>query len=112
MWAASKPRVFDAGGWGQKLGLPEPPAGSTVWDQTKGVHFDLPTLLGYELAVRAGTDTYLAALTSQELDRKIVVNGNERRVADLIARNIIHIATHTGEIACLKGMMGMKGLPV
>lgn len=67
--------------------------------------------MAYRDAVRAATDRYLADLTADELDRQIDLMGSQRPVADALAIMVVHIATHAGEIAALKGTQGLKGLP-
>jgi len=106
-----KPRIWETDGWGEKIGLQETPGGGQNWEQVKGKNLTLLSLLGYEQSVRAATDAYLAQFTSQELDRKITVNGRERLAADVISGTVLHIMLHTGEIAAIKGMLGIKGLP-
>jgi uncharacterized damage-inducible protein DinB len=107
-----KQRIWDASGWVEKIGLQETPGVANAWEPAKGKSLTLASLLDYERSVRTATETYLAQLTSQELDRKITVNGRERLAADVISGTVVHLMLHTGEIAALKGVMGIKGLPV
>jgi uncharacterized damage-inducible protein DinB len=107
-----KQRIWDVEGWAEKIGLQETPGVANAWEPAKGKSLTLSCLSGYEQAVRAATEVYLAQLTSQELDRKITVNGRERLVADVISGTALHIMLHAGEIAALKGMQGIKGLSV
>jgi uncharacterized damage-inducible protein DinB len=107
-----RPRIWETEGWGEKIGLQETPGGGFNWEQVKGMSLTMLSLLGYEQSVRTATDAYLAHLTSQELDRKITFYGRERLAADVISGTVLHIMLHTGEIAAIKGTMGIKGLPV
>jgi hypothetical protein len=107
-----KPRIWESEGWAEKIGVVETPGVANGWEPVKGKSLTLLSLLGYEQSVRAATEAYLENLTSQELDRKITVNGRERLVADVISGTVIHIMLHTGEMDAVKGMMGIKGLPV
>ena len=107
-----KPRIWDAAGWAEKLGLQETPGVANNWEPTRGKSLTLASLTEYERAVHAASETYLAQLTSQELDRKITVNGRERLAADVISGTGVHLMLHAGEIAALKGVMGIKVLPV
>ncbi len=106
-----KPRLWETEQWAGKIGLEEGPLSGQNWDPAKAKNLTLLSLLGYEQSVRAATEAYLAQLTPQELDRKITINGQERRVAEVISGTVIHNSIHTGEIAATKGMMGIKGLP-
>ena len=73
--------------------------------------FSLAALQAYEQAVLATTETYLAALIPTDLDRTVAFIGGERPVADVLANLVVHSMGHAGEIAALKGMQGVKGLP-
>jgi hypothetical protein len=53
----------------------------------------------------------LAKLTDDELDRQVSFFGSESSVADVLVRFVAHTAGHTGEIAAVKGMQGLQGLP-
>ena len=68
-------------------------------------------LLDYAAAVGAATDNYIATLTTKELDRLVPIMGQEWPVADVLALLVVHASGHLGEIAALKGIQGVKGLP-
>ena len=106
-----QPQVWVAGGWAEKIGLPFPPGGGQGWEEIKGVKLALAPVLAYQKEVRAATDAYLAALTSEALDRSISLFGNPAPVAAALAIIVSHIVGHAGEIAALKGVQGIKGLP-
>jgi uncharacterized damage-inducible protein DinB len=69
-------------------------------------------LLEYQKAVWAATDTYLAGLTAEDLDRKVILGKREMTAAELLIMAIHQSLSHTGEIAALKGVQGAKGLPI
>ena len=106
-----KPRIWETGGWSEKIGLTTPPGRGRGWDEIKGKTLVIAPVLAYQQAVRAATDACLANLTAEDLDRKVTFVGTERPVADVIALVIAHTAHHTGEISALKGVQGGKGLP-
>ena len=110
VYLQGKASLWETEGWSDKLGLKDTPGIANNWEPAKGMTWKVLPLLGYELSVRTATAAYLDHLTAEELDRIVVVNGNERTVAEVLSRVIIHQATHTGEIAALKGIMGIKGL--
>ena len=61
---------------------------------------------------RHKTDAYLANLCAGDLDRKVrFFDGSERPLADVLVILIVHTASHAGEIAALKGVQGVQGLP-
>ena len=107
-----RPRIWDSEGWAEKIGVRETPGVANNWEPVRGKSLTFESLSEYQQAVRSATEAYLANLTSQELDRKITVNGRERLAADVISGTVLHIMLHTGEIAATKGMLGVKGLPV
>ncbi len=107
-----KSRLWETEGWAEKIGVQETPGVANQWEPAKGKNLIQSSLSGFEQSVRAATEAYLAQLTPQELDRKITVNGRERLVADVISGTVLHNSLHAGEIAAIKGTMGIKGLPV
>jgi len=98
-------------GWGQKIGVPAPPEQGRNWDEFKTVRILVAPVLAYQQALRITTDAYLDNLSEGELERRVVFAGNELSVAELLMRLIYHSACHAGEIAAIKGMQGIKGLP-
>jgi hypothetical protein len=106
-----KPLLWEAGGWGQQIGLSAPPGRQHGWDEIKSARLSLAPILGYQAAVRAAIDAYLAGLTPDELDREVEAIGAKRPVADVLALLVTHVAGHAGDIAAIKGVQGVKGLP-
>jgi uncharacterized damage-inducible protein DinB len=106
-----RPRVWETGNWSETIGLSAPPGRGRNWDEIRSMAFSLAALQAYEQAVHATTETYLAALIPTELDRTVAFIGGERPVADVLASLVVHSMGHAGEIAALKGMQGVKGLP-
>lgn len=103
--------VWLTGGWAEKIGLPFPPGGGRGWEEIKSVTLALSPVLAYQQAVRAATDVYLANLTPEELDRSMILFGDPRPVAHAITLVVTHATGHAGEIAALRGIQGVKGLP-
>ena len=108
-----KPPVYQAQGWGPKLGVEmpgPPPEISPEWAQA--VKLDLPSFQEYANVVFAATDSYLAGLSDAELERKVNTPAGEQTVAWVLAVILgTHLPQHVGEIAALKGVQGLKGLP-
>ncbi len=106
-----KPRLFDEGGWAARIGVSAPPRPGQPWDEYKTNKLSLAPILAYQQEVRAATDRYLAQLTPEQLDRKVNFAGRERTVGEVLTMLVGHIASHSGEVAALKGVQGAKGLP-
>ncbi len=106
-----KPRIYETGNWGEKIGLAQLPGRSGNWDEAIHQAVPLGPALDYQSAVRAATEEYLSRLTPQELDRTVDFAGRPRSVADVLATLAVHVTFHAGEISALKGVQGVKGLP-
>ena len=107
-----KPRVWDAQGWSEKTGVKKTPGIGENWDEFKHLHLQPVNLLEYQKAVWAATDVFLAGLTAEDLDRKVMLGKREMTAAELLIMAIHQSLSHTGEIAALKGIQGAKGLPI
>ena len=105
-----KERIWESEGWIEKIGVKDPPGRGKHWEEARDRAWKLLPLLGYEQSVRAATFAYLDRLTAEELDRKVKVNEVERTAADILTALIVHQMVHIGEIAAIKGIMGIKGL--
>ena len=106
-----KPSCWGVQVWGPKIGVKSPPEQGCSWEEFKTVKILVAPVLAYEQAIRASTDTYLADLTVEELDRRVNFAGNELPAAEVLMTLVVHSAGHAGEIAAVKGMQGIKGLP-
>ncbi len=107
-----KPRIWDAQGWSEKIGVAGPPRPGSGWEDFKGLRLSMDAFRAYGEAVRAGTRAYLENLESEDLERKVNFAGSDRSVAEVLAMLVNHMIEHSGEIAALKGIQGAKGLPV
>jgi uncharacterized damage-inducible protein DinB len=106
-----KPPCWAVEGWGQKVGITTPPAQGSSWEEFKTIKIQIAPVLDYEQVVRVATDRYLADLTEDELDRRVDFAGKELPVAEVLMTLVVHGASHAGEMAAVKGMQGIKGLP-
>ncbi len=107
-----KQSVWEKGSWSEKTGIQKPPSIGEDWSGFKHRQIPLQPLLDYMAAVWAATDDYLAGLTPDELDRKVKFAGGERTVAEMLLLSNSQTLSHMGEIAALKGIQGVKGLPI
>jgi energy-coupling factor transporter ATP-binding protein EcfA2 len=98
-------------GWAEKTGVP---ADRTLIWQRAAWRMNLPGFEEYVRAVLANSRAYLASLTPAVLDEKHAwVRGPEQPVYRLMQTIFInHALGHCGEISTLKGIQGLKGLPI
>ena len=104
-----KDLLLKSGGWAAKLGL-DPDATEHDWNTVAQDHF--AALQEYGKAVFATTDAFLDSISDADLDKAIDFFGRRESMGWVIADTVlVHVAFHSGEIAALKGVMGLKGLP-
>lgn len=106
-----KSRCWEVQEWGRKIGIQTPPERGRSWDEFNTVKIRVVPVLAYEQVIRDATDHFLADLTEEELDRQVNFAGRVVPVAEVLIILVVHIASHAGEIAAVKGMQGIKGLP-
>jgi uncharacterized damage-inducible protein DinB len=104
-----KPMVWEAGGWGEKLGRATSP---NLWEGENVTPIDLFEFLSYRRAVYSESELYIASLGGDDLEREMRFPGSEwsMSVAKLLALVVSHCTAHAGEIAALRGVFGGKGL--
>ena len=102
--------VLKSDGWAEKLGVD---AASARQDETlAGLTIDLEAFREYAKAVAAATDDFLANATDEELNKEVDSPMGKQPFITFFANiGITHVAGHWGEIAALKGVQGLKGLP-
>jgi uncharacterized damage-inducible protein DinB len=107
-----KPTVWESRGWSEKTGIQKPPSIGEDWSEYKRRQIQIQPLMEYMAEVWAATDSYLASVTRDDLDRRLEFAGRERSVGDMLHLSIAQSYSHAGEIAALKGIQGIKGLPI
>ena len=102
--------VLKSDGWEEKLGVD---AASAHQDENlAGLKIDLDLFREYAKAVGAATDDFLANATDEQLNKKVDFAGGKQPFITFFANiGVTHVAGHWGEIAALKGVQGLKGLP-
>jgi hypothetical protein len=96
--------------WRTRLGMPALQSARQTEDWSTVVHFELPLFEEYARTVFAATDAGISRLTDADLEREVDYIG-PRSVAATLGMMVQHFAGHCGEIAALKGVQGLKGLP-
>jgi hypothetical protein len=104
--------VYDAGGWSEKLPGAQPHRGPSTLEWAHAVRIDdVETVKAYAEAVRSNTRAYIAGLSDDELDKQTPFFEGPESQANILSYLIWDLANHTGEIAAMRGLAGMKGLP-
>jgi DinB superfamily len=103
--------LWETENWGEKIGLSAPPGHANGWDDVKNKTLEIEPLLAYGKSVWAASDAYIAGLTPAELDNKVTIFSGERSIADIMVMQASHTLGHAGEMAAIKGIQGVKGLP-
>jgi hypothetical protein len=106
-----KSQCWETQKWSEKVGIQTPPGPGHGWEDCKNTRLSVAPIMEYGQCLREATDTYLANLTEAELDRQVNFAGRMMPVAEVLMILVTHIACHAGEIAAIKGMQGIKGLP-
>jgi len=98
-------------GWAARTGIPEDR--SLIWVQDAW-RLDLDGFRQYHAAVDAQSRGYIDSMTPADLDREVAwIRGPEQPVSRLFQTIFInHALGHSGEISALKGIRGLKGLPI
>ena len=98
-----------------RTGLSVLPPGDEKWgDWARDVQVEIDTLRSYAQDTFAATDSYLASLSDGDLARPIDLSFIGLGVQNVgFTLNILlsNVHNHCGEIACLKGLQGLKGYP-
>jgi hypothetical protein len=107
-----KPPIYDAEGWKDKFGIAFDGAPTLGGDWARKVVLDAGAFKEYAQKVWTNTSAFLAGESDSDLDRKVQTPAGEQSVGWVLATLLgTHTPQHTGEIAALKGVQGLKGLP-
>lgn len=107
-----KSRLWEAGGWAQRIGVPAAPGGpdASVWEAYRRIRVPIEPVLEFQVEIYAATNALLATMTPEDLDRQVNFFGRQARTAEILMITVTHLCCHAGEIAALKGMQGARGL--
>jgi len=106
-----KERLWQTQNWSGTFNLAEPPGFGGDWTVLRQATLTVETILGYQVVFRVKTDFYLDALTPEGLEFPVKLFTDHDRAVDVLTLLISHTLLHAGEIAALKGVNGVKGLP-
>jgi hypothetical protein len=108
---AGQPKLWDTKGWAETFGLEKPPNIGEDWDVYEQGNLTVENLVAYTQDVQKQTDNHLAAITDDVLDEEIKFFTESDPKASVWALLVSHALEHAGEIAAIKGMQEVKGLP-
>ena len=103
------PPVWDEE-WANRTGLPFDGFGTNMSDdEAQQIHvIDIDALGGYQEAVFARTEQFLANASDEDLEREIPARNGTESVGEAISLHMMgHFNGHRGEINTLRGMQGM-----
>jgi hypothetical protein len=105
--------LYQTDDWEAKTGVKfpgVPPMMTADW--SSGLKMNIPQFRDYAKAVYAATDAYLGSVPDAELARKTQGPFGETTVGWIVSMLLAtHAPGHAGEIAAMKGVHGLKGLP-
>jgi hypothetical protein len=107
-----RPLLLEREGWTERTGIVAP-AGLVMTPQwLASLSVNMAEAQAYATALFAAVDDALATMPVTALDREIEgLTGRSTVAQRLGGVGVTHVAHHTGEIAALKGIAGLKGLP-
>lgn len=71
----------------------------------------LPKVKEYGQKVREATMAYVSSLLESDLSRELDTPFGKQNLAFVLQLMTVHLASHTGDLASVKGIQGLKGLP-
>jgi uncharacterized damage-inducible protein DinB len=98
-------------GWSEKTGIPfERPL---IW-QRDAWKLDIAGFDAYRKEVARSAEWTFVSMKPEDLDREVSwVRGPDRPLASMTQAIFVHHGLgHCGEISAIKGMQGLKGLPI
>lgn len=104
-----KPPLWDRERWSERLGVEVDLDLSAEW--ARRVRYDLAVAREYASAVFAAATAYVDGLSEADLDRFIESGMSASTTLGQLLHSFViwHVDAHTGEIAALKGALGLKG---
>jgi hypothetical protein len=94
--------------FGPANGLPANPM--EIWGFSGTVQ--LAPMNDYSAKVKAAVLEYVGSLKDSDLDREIETQFfGKQTAAWIIQLGVVHLTGHAGDIAAIKGIQGLKGLP-
>lgn len=103
------------GSWAGKTGMSALSPGGDWSGWARELRIEPAILQAYAHAVYGATDSYLATLKAEDLDRimEMPFPGSPPQSLQYVLTQVLigHVNNHIGEIAAIKGVQGLKGYP-
>ncbi len=104
--------IFQLEGWRPKLGVPDAENTRLTDEVAAGTILNLEAFNEYATKVFASTEGWLENADADALGREVDTPFGKMPALALAGGLVLyHISEHSGEIAAIKGIQGMKGLP-
>lgn len=104
-----------AGDWASKTGLSSPPPMGGDWAEwARTVTVDLDALRAYGRAVFDESEAFVGELRDVDLNQPrdySALGFGTQPIGWVFSILVANVQWHTGEIACLKGLRGVRGYP-
>ncbi len=94
-----------------KTGVSKPSQDGDWLGIDRGVVMNVAEFAAYQEAVFAALDQWLAGLQDSDLVREVESNFGKFTVGWWLNTMLLNTFSHTGEIAAIKGLQGLKGYP-
>lgn len=101
------------GDFADQSGLSEPPPQGDWSEWGRRVQVELSALSAYAQAVFDAVGATIGSLSDEDLAREIDLGGmGKQSLSWVFTIMLLNTFSHTGEIAAIKGLQGLKGYPV
>ncbi|MEZ4732982.1 MAG: DinB family protein [Caldilineaceae bacterium] len=94
-----------------KAGISKPSQDGDWLGADRGVVMNVAEFTTYQAAVFAAVDDLLAGFTDSDLTREVDSSFGKMTVGWWLNTMLLNTYSHTGEIAAIKGLQGLKGYP-
>ncbi len=112
-WCTGQTPIFESAGWREKVLIaPGPEVEGETREHMLSTQVELPALQAYTQAVADAVQTWLSTQSPEDLDRQLETPIGTMNLGQVLETFVIwHLNAHCGEIAALKGCLGVKGYP-
>lgn len=102
-------RIIETNDWAEKCGIP--PERGAVWG--KEWQLNIEPFREYRELVKKSASGYLETMDLADLEKEVEGFNGPRQIHSLMHIAVInHMLGHAGEVSTLKGIQGLKGLPL